>query len=89
MSCIIGGRPFLDQLREVAADCQAVIAWGTCASWGCVQAAHPNPTQAVSIDKVIHDKPIIKVPGCPPIAEVMTGVIAYMLTFERLPELDR
>jgi len=29
------------------------------------------------------------VPGCPPIAEVMTGVITYMLTFERIPELDR
>jgi hypothetical protein len=39
--------------------------------------------------KVITDKPIIKVPGCPPIAEVMTGVITYMLTFDRLPELDR
>ena len=38
---------------------------------------------------MITDKPIIKVPGCPPIAEVMTGVITYMLTFDRLPELDR
>ena len=26
---------------------------------------------------------------CPPIAEVMTGVITYMLTFDRIPELDR
>jgi hydrogenase small subunit len=43
----------------------------------------------VPIHKVITDKPIIKVPGCPPIAEVMTGVITYMLTFDRLPELDR
>jgi len=49
-----------------------VITWGSCASWGCVQAAKPNPTTAVSIDKVIKNKPIIKVPGCPPIAEVMT-----------------
>ena len=89
MSCIIGGRPFVEQLKEVAADCKAIIAWGSCASWGCVQAAHPNPTQATPIHKVIHDKPIIKVPGCPPIAEVMTGVITYMLTFDRIPELDR
>jgi hydrogenase small subunit len=50
-----------------------------------VQAAKPNPTQAVPIHKVITDKPIIKVPGCPPIAEVMTGVITYMLTFDRIP----
>ncbi len=89
MNCIIAGRPFTEQLKEMAADCQAVIAWGSCASWGCVQAADPNPTQATPIDKVIRDKPVIKVPGCPPIAEVMTGVLTYMLTFERMPELDR
>jgi hydrogenase small subunit len=68
---------------------KAMIAWGACASWGCVQAAKPNPTQRHAGDKVIHDKPIIKVPGCPPIAEVMTGVVTYMLTFDRIPELDR
>ena len=89
MSCIIAGRPFLEQLKEAAADCKAIISWGSCASWGCVQAAHPNPTHAVPIHQVIHDKPIIKVPGCPPIAEVMTAVVTFMLTFDRIPELDR
>ena len=86
--CIPGGRPFVEKLKEVAADAAAVIAWGSCASWGCVQAAKPNPTRATPVHKVITDKPIIKVPGCPPIAEVMTGVVAYILTFDRLPELD-
>jgi len=38
---------------------------------------------------VITDKPIIKVPGCPPIAEVMTAVVTYIATFGRIPELDR
>ncbi|MCI1740442.1 MAG: hydrogenase small subunit [Pseudomonas veronii] len=89
MSCIIGGKPFVEQLKRVSRDAKAIISWGSCASWGCVQAAKPNPTQAVPIHKVITDKPIIKVPGCPPIAEVMTGVITYMLTFDRIPELDR
>lgn len=88
MYCIIGGKPFVERLQQVAKNAKAVIAWGACASWGCVQAARPNPTNAVPIDKVITDKPIIKVPGCPPIAEVMTGVISYILTFDRLPELD-
>ncbi len=41
------------------------------------------------IHKVIKDKPIVKVPGCPPIAEVMTGVITYYVTFGQLPALDR
>ena len=89
MFCIEGGRPFVEILKETAADAKAVIAWGACASWGCVQAAKPNPTRATPIDKVITGKPIIKVPGCPPIAEVMTGVVTYMLTFDRIPELDR
>ncbi|KAF0162788.1 MAG: hydrogenase small subunit [Rhodocyclaceae bacterium] len=89
MYCIEGGRPFVEILKETAADAKAVIAWGACASYGCVQAAKPNPTRATPIDKVISGKPIIKVPGCPPIAEVMTGVVTYMLTFDRLPELDR
>ncbi|PKU23368.1 hydrogenase small subunit [Telmatospirillum siberiense] len=88
MYCFPGGVPFVEKLKSMAADAQAVIAWGSCASNGCIQAAKPNPTQAVPIHKVITDKPIIKVPGCPPIAEVMTGVLTYMLTFERLPELD-
>ncbi|PBO34191.1 Uptake hydrogenase small subunit precursor [Salmonella enterica subsp. enterica serovar Enteritidis] len=58
-------------------------------NWGCVQAARPNPTQATPIDKVITDKPIVKVPGCPPIPDVMSAIITYMVTFDRLPELDR
>ena len=89
MFCIEGGRPFVEILKETAADAKAVIAWGACASYGCVQAAKPNPTRATPIDKVISGKPIVKVPGCPPIAEVMTAVVTYMLTFDRIPELDR
>ena len=64
MYCIDGGKPFVEKLKYMAADASAIIAWGACASWGCVQAAKPNPTQATPIDKVIFDKPIIKVPGC-------------------------
>lgn len=87
--CLPGGRPFVDKLKEMASESLAVIAWGSCASWGCVQAAKPNPTQATPVHQVVTDKPVIRVPGCPPIAEVMTGVLTYMLTFKRMPELDR
>ncbi len=89
MYCIVGGKPFVEQLRRVASKAKAVIAWGSCASWGCVQAAKPNPTQATPIDKVLTDHAVIKIPGCPPIAEVMTGVITYITAFGRLPALDR
>lgn len=85
--CIPGGKPFVEKLRHVAKDAKAVISWGSCASWGCVQAAKPNPTQAVPVHKVITDKPVIKVPGCPPIPEVMTAVVTYLLTYG-IPPLD-
>ena len=89
MFCMPGGKPYLEKLKRVAKDAKAIIAWGSCASWGCVQAAKPNPTTAVPINKVITDKPIVKVPGCPPIPEVMTAVVTYIATFDRLPDLDR
>ncbi|NOZ04224.1 MAG: hydrogenase small subunit [FCB group bacterium] len=87
--CTINGESFLDVLKETAADAMAVIAWGSCASFGCVQSARPNPTGATPVHKIIKNKPVVNVPGCPPIAEVMTGVITHFLTFGKLPDLDR
>ena len=87
--CCIAGRSSLDILKEAAEGAKAIIAWGSCASNGCVQAAKPNPTQATPIHKIIKNKPIIRVPGCPPIGEVMAGIIVHVVTFGRLPELDR
>ncbi len=86
--CTVAGETFLDILKETAEGARAIIAWGSCASDGCVQAASPNPTGAKPVHEIIHSHPIINVPGCPPIAEVMTGVLTYILTFEKLPELD-
>jgi hydrogenase small subunit len=85
--CTIGGRTALEILKEAADGAAAVIAWGSCASHGCIQAAKPNPTQATPIHKLIN-KPVINVPGCPPIAEVMTGVVTHVLLFDKIPELD-
>lgn len=87
--CMIGGRTSMQILEEAAAGAKAVIAWGSCASNGCVQSARPNPTSATPIHKLVRGKPVIKVPGCPPIGEVMAGVIVHLLTFDRIPELDK
>ncbi|MBN8686996.1 MAG: hydrogenase small subunit [Chitinophagales bacterium] len=86
--CMIGGKTSMQILEEAAEGAKAVIAWGSCASNGCVQAAKPNPTSATPIHKLLKGKPVIKVPGCPPIGEVMAGVIVHVVTFGRLPELD-
>lgn len=86
--CMIGGKSSMDILHECAAGAKAIICWGSCASNGCVQSAKPNPTMATPIHKIIKGKPIIKVPGCPPIGEVMAGTIVHLLTFGTIPELD-
>ncbi len=86
--CTIGGRTALDIVNEAAEGAKAIIAWGSCASNGCIQSANPNPTGAKPVHKVISGKPIVKVPGCPPIGEIMAGVIVHILTFDRIPQLD-
>ncbi|MBI5163263.1 MAG: hydrogenase small subunit [Magnetospirillum sp.] len=84
----IAGRSNLDILHETVAGAAAVVAIGSCAAFGGLPAAAPNPTGAVSIGSLITDKPVVNLPGCPPIPVVMTAVIAHFLTFGRLPELD-
>ena len=87
--CCIAGRTALDIVKEAAEGAKAIVAWGSCASNGCIQAANPNPTGATPIHKIIPNRPIIKVPGCPPIGEVMAGTIVHLLTFDTIPQLDR
>jgi len=84
----IAGVSNLDMLKEVAAGAAAIIAVGTCASYGGLPHAKPNPTGAVSVSDIIKDKAIVNVPGCPPIPVVITGVLTHFLTFGKLPELD-
>ncbi len=83
----IAGMSNLDMLLEAAKGAAAIIAAGTCAAYGGIPKANPNPTGAVAVQDLIKDKPIINVPGCPPIPVVITGVLAHFLAFG-LPELD-
>ncbi len=85
----IGGRAAEDILREAAAGAMAIVSVGNCAAFGGIPAAKPNPTGAHGVWELITDKPIINVPGCPPIPEVMTNTIAHILLLGTLPELDR
>ena len=86
-SCI-AGRSNLEALKEAAAGAAAIIALGSCASYGGIPKANPNPTGAVPVSDIVKDKPIVNIPGCPPIPVVITGVLLHYLTFGSLPELD-
>jgi hydrogenase small subunit len=84
----IAGHSNLDILKETVEGAAAVVAVGTCAAFGGLPRAHPNPTGAVAVQDIITNKPIINVSGCPPIPTVITGVLAQYLTFGTLPEMD-
>ncbi|MDD2929813.1 MAG: hydrogenase small subunit [Sideroxydans sp.] len=84
----IAGRTNLDMLLEAAQGAAAIVAVGSCAAFGGLPNAQPNPTGAVAVSDIIKDKPIINISGCPPIPAVITGVLAHYLTFGALPALD-
>jgi hydrogenase small subunit len=87
--CVIGGETAEEVLRKSAEKAVAILAVGACAVWGSVQASNPNPTGAVGVDQIIKNKPVINVAGCPPIGEVITATIAYILSHDlALPKTD-
>jgi len=77
----ISGMSNIDMLKEAAEGAMAIVAIGSCAAFGGIPHANPNPTGAVSVSDIIKDKPIVNVSGCPPIPVVITGVLAQILTF--------
>ncbi len=84
----IAGISNVDMLTETVADAAAVVAIGSCAAFGGIPGANPNPTGAVSVSDLVTDKPVVNVPGCPPIPTVITAVLTQFLTFGQLPDLD-
>ena len=72
-----------------AADAAATIAIGTCATFGGLPAAAPNPTGALGVaDAVPGVKNLINLSACPANVENLTALIVYYLTFKRWPPLD-
>jgi hydrogenase small subunit len=86
--CKIGGRTALEILQETAEHAGAIVAIGSCASWGGVSSADPNPTGARGIAEVLPDVPVVTIPGCPPNPYNFLGTVLQFATFGTLPALD-
>jgi hydrogenase small subunit len=95
----IAGRSNLQMLEETVEGAALVVTVGTCASFGglpaatAIHAPKPNQSAAAGVAKlmdegVIATRPLVNVPGCPPIPEVISGTIAYFLVNGDVPELD-
>ncbi|MFT4921549.1 MAG: hydrogenase small subunit [Haloarculaceae archaeon] len=89
----------VDWLDRLAPGAAAVIAIGTCASWGGVPAAYGNVTDAMGTMDYLGrdyrsqlDLPVINVPGCAPVGDNFIETVAHLLLYVGgigpMPELD-
>lgn len=95
----IAGVSNLQMLTEMVDGAALVIAVGTCASFGGIPAAAAICAESLSqsgatgvgelMDTgVVATRPLVNVPGCPPLPEVISGTIAYFLAYGAVPEMD-
>jgi hydrogenase small subunit len=91
--------PTTEWLKRLAPGAAAVIAVGTCATWGGIPAAAGNPTNSMSVMDFLGKNyrgtaglPVINIPGCSPIGDNFTETVAMILLFLQgigpLPEFD-
>lgn len=86
--CTIGGHSALDIAREVCENALTTLAVGSCASWGGVASANPNPTGCVGVKEAVPNATVVNLPGCPVNVENITATIVHFLTFGSLPARD-
>jgi hydrogenase small subunit len=86
--CKVAGKTALDILNETAPHAAAIVALGSCASWGGVAASEPNPTGAKGVSEILTNRTVVTIPGCPPNPYNLLSTILYYVTFNKLPELD-
>ena len=79
----------LDICGRILPKAKAVVAYGTCAAFGGVQAAKPNPTGAQGVNECFGAKGIkaINIGGCPPNPLNLVGTLVAFLRGDNI-ELD-
>jgi len=86
--CKVGGKTAVEILNECAAQAGAIIAIGSCASWGGIPSSDPNPTGAVGVTGALKGKTVVTIPGCPANPYNFLGTALQFATFGTLPALD-
>lgn len=86
--CRIGGRTALELLTSCADRAAALVAIGSCASFGGIPSSPPNPTGAAGVPQILQDRTVLNLPGCPPNPYNLISALLHIITFGRLPRLD-
>jgi hydrogenase small subunit len=82
------GKPVtaLEAIKMAGEKAKYVVAVGTCASYGGISAARPNPSESKSVQEVLR-RQVIKTPGCPCHPDWIVGTVAHLIGFG-VPQLD-
>ena len=81
------GKTGVQIAKEACDNAGFIFAIGACSSFGGIQAAKPNPSNAQPLSKVTN-KVVINVPGCPPNEKNIVGNVLQLLLFGEKPALD-
>jgi NiFe hydrogenase small subunit HydA len=88
----IGNKEMLDVFKEMAGPSIAVLAIGSCATYGGVPAAKPNPSQIIGTEEALKrvgiSKPLVNMDLCPVNPQYLVGVVVNYLLLGKLPDLD-
>lgn len=76
----------LEAIKMAGEKAKYVVAVGTCASYGGISAAKPNPSDSKSVQEVL-SRSVIRLPGCPCHPDWVVGTLAHLVGFGML-ELD-
>ena len=86
--CVMGERndkpvSMETRLEELAQNALAILAVGTCASFGGIPSATPNPSGVKPVREILEakgiNKPLINLPGCPPHPDWFVGTVSSIL----------
>jgi hydrogenase small subunit len=90
----VGGKYAQDLLKENFGKAKGVIAIGSCACFGNVQARTPNPTGALGVREWMRteggkpDAAVVNMPRCPGNGDDLVATLVYILVMGKLPDLD-
>mgnify|MGYP001149350465 CR=1 FL=1 len=79
----LGEATMSERVLRLSEAAKAILALGTCAAFGGMFAAAPNPGGCVSVQSLLDaesvETPVINVPGCPPHPDWFVGTVAAFL----------